>query len=191
MFQNITDGLPDRVKGPFPELNAYMQRLLTDLLQLDLSTIAASELFDNFLESFLNMTLREAKERKSVRKQIHDHGWDKIVEAQRLIDENPDKHFHISRISSMIGMNEYRLKKLFPIATGFNIDEYRKYWLCVAAAKKIIQRPDLPLKNFYSQAGYSGESTFVRGFKKSCCCTPGELRGDEWDVNNLVFRLPY
>ena len=128
------------------------------------------------------MILREAHECKGVIKKIGEDNWQKIIEAQMLIDENSSRHYTIPQIGAMIGMSDYNLKKLFPIATGFNVDEYRKYWLCVKAVKRIAQRPDLPLKNFYSEAGYTSESTFVRGFKRMCFCTPGELRSEAWDV---------
>jgi AraC-like DNA-binding protein len=182
MLLHITDGLPDRLKGPFHRVDTYMQRLLTDMFQLDFNEPIATAIFEEWLQRYLNMILREAKECKSIIKQIGEDHWQKIIKAQILIDENTGTHYTIPQISSMVGMSDYNLKKLFPIATGFKVDEYRKYWLCVKAAKKIVQRPDLPLKNFYSDAGYTSETTFVRGFKRMCFCTPGELRGEEWEL---------
>jgi AraC-like DNA-binding protein len=185
LLQHVTDGLPDRVKGPFRELDTYMQRVLEEIFQINFFEESAAELFESLLERYLNLILRESKEFKTVRKKVREH-FDNILKAQTLIEEHTDKHFTIPQISSLVGLNEYKLKMLFPVVTGFNVDEYRKYLLCSRVAKKIVQRPDTPLKNFYAEAGYSSETTFVRGFKKICCCTPGELRGDEWDVEAIV-----
>jgi AraC-like DNA-binding protein len=186
-LQNITDGLPDRLKVPYHPLDTYMQKLITDVFQLDFAEATATGIFQDLIERYLNMILREAKQCKEIRKKIGEDDWQIILKAQSLIDENADRHFTIPEISSVVGMNNYKLKKLFPIATGFTIDEYRKYWLCANAAKKIVQTPELPLKNFFSEAGYTSESTFVRGFKKLCCCTPGELRGEGWHVGKINY----
>lgn len=180
MLVNITDGLPDRCKVPFHPLDTYMQRLITEMFQLDFTEDASIEIFEERLQRYLNMILREAKECKGIRKRIGEDDWQKVLEARKFIEENTTKHYSIPQISSMIGMSEYNLKKLFPVVTGFSVDEFRKYWLCANAAKKIMQRPDMPLKNFYTEAGYTSESTFVRGFKRICGCTPGELRSNNW-----------
>jgi AraC-like DNA-binding protein len=186
MLLHITDGLPDRLKGPVHQVDTYMQRLLTDMFQLDFNEHVAAEIFEEWLQRYLNMILREAKECKSIIKKIGEDNWQKITRAQLLIDQHSGKHYTIPQISSMVGMNDYNLKKLFPIATGFTVNDYRKYWLCIKAAKMIVQRPDLPLKNFYTDAGYTSEKTFVRGFKRICFCTPGELRDEGWDVEGFL-----
>lgn len=68
--------------------------------------------------------------------------WHTVHAARELIDANLLAHLTIPNISAKVGMNEYKLKKLFPQVVGKNIDQYRKYQFCIRAGKRILEQRD-------------------------------------------------
>ena len=111
--------------------------------------------------------------------------WHTVHVAKQMIENNLDKHVTTGEISRAIGINEYRLKQLFPKISGYSLDEYRKYKLFAKLGRSILVKTDIPLKSFYHEAGYTNYSNFSKAFQRQCSCTPSELRSDSWDVDGL------
>jgi len=187
MAQNTYPGLPQRLIGRPHTLNENMQNLLKVLQGFDYSQPSAPDFLSQQMKRYFRLAMKESIHDEPAR-DIRKDDWRIILLAKELIDNNPDKHFTIPEISVRVGMNEYKLKKLFPKVTGLKIDEYRKYRLCVKVGKEIM-RSDKPVKSFYQEAGYTGASTFIRGFRKLMYCTPGELREEQWNLSGIPDRL--
>ena len=185
---NTYPGLPERLMGRPHTLNGSMQNLLSALQGFDYSTSSAMDFLHQQMKKYFRLALKESSHDDGPAREVRKDDWQIILLAKELIDKNPDKHFTIPEISVRIGMNEYKLKKLFPTVTGLNIDEYRKYHLCIKVGKEIM-RSDKPVKSFYEEAGYTGASTFIRGFRKLMYCTPGELREEQWNLSGIPDRL--
>ena len=94
------------------------------------------------------MIVNQRKHFDPVKREMNEKDWHLSHSAKKLIDENLHTQYTTKEISIKIGMNEYKLKKLFPRITGFTLEEYRKYKLCVKVGRQIIEQPDEPLKIF-------------------------------------------
>ena len=180
---NICTDIPDRVTGPAHTVNHEMNALLSSLHYLDFA-VSKIDTLHRVLKKYFNAMLHELKEQQSIREKMKLTDWSIINNAKELID-NENSHFSTPKLSAVIGMNEHKLKKLFLQVTGFNVDEYRKFGLCMKTAKQIIRQPDEPLKMFSTDAGYTSLTAFIRGFRKLCYCTPGELRTQTWDLSGI------
>jgi AraC-like DNA-binding protein len=172
----------ERLTGAPQSLTPGMLHFLQRLHDLDFSD---AHYIKEQMTKYYQWMAEEVRTQRSVKKHLKETDWENISRARQLIDLNLDKHFTIPEISAIVGVNDYKLKKLFPKVTGFKIDEYRKYQLCVKAGKKIMRYRDEPLKSFCTEAGYTNLTNFIRGFRKLCCCKPGELREESWDVKGL------
>ncbi|MEO8584023.1 MAG: AraC family transcriptional regulator, partial [Flavitalea sp.] len=184
----ICHGCPERIIMLSGALNNTIIQMLSELQQNDFSAAAINDRLHVQMKKYLSLITKPPGASDKIRKDIKPADWQHTIKAKELIDANPDKHFTIPEISKIVGLNEFKLKKIFRKLTGFSIDEYRKYILCTRAAKKIIQEPDKPLKHFAEMAGYNGLTNFVRGFRKLCYCTPGELRMERWDFTEITRR---
>jgi AraC-like DNA-binding protein len=182
MLLNISNGVPDRLTGAAHGVDPEMRALLANVQHLDYSASKARDTLHRVMRKYLFLLLKEMKEQRSLKAKMRTADWECIHEARRLI-ENENTHLSTPELAMLTGMNEFKLKRLFPLATGFKVDEYRKQRLYMIVAKKIVQSPDEPLKNFFDEAGYSTLTSFVRAFRRSCYCTPGELRVDSWDFS--------
>ncbi|MEP7257679.1 MAG: AraC family transcriptional regulator [Flavitalea sp.] len=184
---NMCPGLPERLMGRPHTLNGNMQSLLGIIQGFDYSSASSFNFLRHQVKKYFRIAIKESGYTETAG-DIRRDDWQIILLAKELIDDNPGKHFTIPEISVRVGMNEYKLKKLFPKVTGLTMDEYRKYYLCIKAAKEIM-RSDKPVKSFYEEAGYTGASTFIRGFRKLMYCTPGELREEQWNLSDIPGRL--
>lgn len=108
----------------------------------------------------------------------------RIYRARDLIAANLDKHFTIPQLTRMIGMNEYKLKALFPRLIGRAPFEYMMYLRCLRARDQILSSSH-PIKHFFKAAGYSSLASFITGFRKMLQCTPGELRRRQWSKDEV------
>ncbi len=188
MMLRIYPGFPERIIGPVHSVDDDMRRLLHDLQGFDCSSIDQIGFLHERLKTYLSFVLRQSRDFHTAKRVTRKNDWNVIHEAKHLIDNNPDKHFTIPEISVRVGVNEFKLKKLFPKIVGLKVDEYRKYHLCVKAGKKIVAS-DEPVKSFYQEAGYTSAPSFIRGFRKILFCTPGELREDSWNLGGLPQRI--
>jgi AraC-like DNA-binding protein len=185
---NICDGVPDRITGAAYGVNTEMRTQLAALHQMNFGALRARDPLHREMKKYLFLLLREIKEQQSLKIKMRSSDWESINEAKRLI-ETENKPLSTPELAVLIGMNEYKLKRLFPQVTGFKVDEYRKHRLYTMAGKKIIQSPDEPLKNFFEEAGYTTLTSFVRAFRKTCYCTPGELRSDTWNLSGMPQNM--
>ncbi|MEO8583653.1 MAG: AraC family transcriptional regulator [Flavitalea sp.] len=183
--RNAYRGFPKREIGPISFLNESMSLALFELEALDFSRERASSLLHEKLGSYFRTMMDVSKKYDAATREMKEFDWVLIHEVKKLIDSNLETQFTTAEISMQTGMNEFKLKKLFPKVTGFKMEEYRKYQLCVKAGGQVVKMPDVPLKSLYEITGYSTLQNFIRAFQKYCACTPGELRLNTWEVNNF------
>jgi AraC-like DNA-binding protein len=178
------NGLPERLTTTGRDLNDQISSVLRKLMALDFNAAEAKSNFDDLMTRYLKLVVHELKECGSVKRKMREADWFNINKAKKLIDYNLQTQFTTTELSRRVGVNEFKLKKLFPKVAGFTIEEYRKYRLLAIAAKKIVQYPDAAIKMFSQESGYTSVSTFTRAFNRMGC-TPGELREETWDVKRL------
>lgn len=174
-------GLPERFPSPPVSVDDNMLESIDALSNIDTTLSTWKNKFHQLMKRYMESLLDELQQQRSIRKQMKESDWQIIQSIKQVIEANPGEHYTIPQISQKSGINEHKLKQLFPKITGFGVDEYRKHLLCTRVAKKLVQQHEEPLKSFYSQAGYTNLPNFLRGFRKQCCCSPGELRQDGWD----------
>jgi len=190
LSQRFVFDLPERLTITGRDLNDQMNSLIAEILHLDLGTSTDSTMLEQLMIKYIRLVFRELKEGESVKRKMKEADWHNINKAKKLIDYNLDTPFTIPDLSVKVGINEYKLKKLFPKVAGYTVEEYRKYKLLCLAARKIVQQPDASIKMFSEGAGYTTLSNFTRAFSKMGC-TPGELRADTWDVSKFEsYSIP-
>ena len=178
-------GLPQRITGCVPGASYQMKRGINDLMMIDYTSSSGKTSFNEVMLKCIKSTLVEVRNPASIQENISDADWHLINQAKQLIEENLVNGLSTPQISSLIVMNENKLKKYFFLATGFNIDEYRRHHLMVREAGNLIKFPDRPLKRVSADAGYPNVTNFIRAFRKSLYCTPNELRLGTWDLSKL------
>ncbi len=184
LSQQIQFDLPERLTPAARDLSDQMHNVIAKLLALNYSEGESVPVYDELMSRLIKLIFYEMKECESVKKKMKEADWHNINKAKKLIDYNLNTQFTTPELSIKVGVNEYKLKKLFPKVAGYSVEEYRRYKLLCKAAKNIVQQPDASIKMFSEEAGYDTVSTFTRAFKKMGC-TPGELREDTWDLQKL------
>jgi AraC-like DNA-binding protein len=185
----VYERLPLRLIGPPHTANGKMKTMLSDLFKIDFENTQATKSLQELMKKYLVLTLEEASEHESIKKDIKTSDWYSIIEAKTIIDADLDTQLSTPEISLKVGVNEQKLKNLFPKITGFNVDEYRRYRRCVKAGKSIVTNPEEPVKSCLSFVGYANLPNFIRGYRKLCYCSPSELRHDGWDLSGLPNPL--
>lgn len=180
----IQYNLPERLTPVARDLNDQMTNAINKLLQLQYEDPGTLAQFEDLMSKLIRLLFWELKECESVKKKMKEVDWHNVNKAKKLIDYNLSTQFTTPELSAKVGVNEHKLKKLFPQVAGYSVEEYRKYRLFCKAAKSIVQQRDESIKTFSAEAGYDSVSTFTRAFKKMGC-TPGELREDTWDLQKL------
>lgn len=170
---NVHAGIPDKVTGPNRQLTPQIHAIIDHLLHNDYSNV------DNDIRQQLaisyNLQITELKYYQYTSLGIKKADWELIQKVILMIEKDLVAHVTIPELSRMAGINEFKLKKLFPLITGFTIDGFRKYRLFIKARNDILSGED-PIKCYYEKIGYSSLSAFIAGFRNYLCCTPGELR---------------
>lgn len=173
--------VPDRVLGPPYAFDSAMQRTLQDILRPDLPGNGWSDGFRH-AQKLLDMMIAELEQQESVKMGIRQADRVLIQAAKELITENLDTQFTIPVVARKVGVNEFKLKKLFPKITGFKIEEYRRYLLCISVRNEMLQHKT-PLKLLLEKAGYTNEPSLIRGCRLYLGCSPGELRRQRWNTD--------
>ena len=182
-------GFPYRFVNAPNYLDSTMKQVLYEITEMNFASKKNMPVLSEHLKKLCRLIVNHRKHFDPVKREMNEKDWHLSHSAKKLIDENLHTQFTTREISINIGMNEYKLKKLFPRITGFTLEEYRKYKLCVKVGRQIIEQPDEPLKNFYAEAGFSNHPNFSRGFLRHCGCKPTQLRSKEWDVNGISNDL--
>lgn len=185
----VYDRLPLRLIGPPHTANHKMKSLLSEVFGVDFTESQSPKQLQELIKKYLVLTLEEASGHESIKKGIRINDWYCIMDAKTLIDADLNIQFSTPEISVKVGVNEHKLKNLFPKITGFKVDEYRRYHRCVKAGKTIVSNPEEPVKSCLSFVGYANLPNFIRGYRKLCYCSPSELRHDDWDLSGLPNPL--
>jgi AraC-like DNA-binding protein len=104
----------------------------------------------------------------------NDNERDKVVDAQRVIQEHLDNPLTIKELSRKVAMNECYLKKGFKALTGKTIHEYTQD-LRISKAKLMLQQDGLSVSDVANSLGFSSISHFSTAFKKATGMKPCEL----------------
>lgn len=104
----------------------------------------------------------------------YDSEREKILQAQRLIEQNLDHAFTIKELSRKVAMNECYLKKGFRALVGKAIHEYQQE-LRIIKAKELLQQDGFSVSDVANSLGYSSISHFSTAFKKATGLKPCEL----------------
>lgn len=185
----VYERLPLRLIGPPHDVSRQMKSLLAEMFSIDFNESESEKKSKELLKKYLVLTLEEASEHNSLKKDIKTSDWYSIMDAKTLIDADLELQLSTPELSSKVGVNEHKLKNLFRKIIGFNVDEYRRYRRCVKAGKSIVSNPEEPVKSCLSFVGYANLPNFIRGYRKLCYCSPSELRHDGWDLNGLPNPL--
>jgi AraC-like DNA-binding protein len=186
----VYERLPLRLIGPPHTVDTKMKALLSEAFNLDFKESQSPKLLQELMKKYLVLMLDEASEHLSIKKELKSASdWYLIMDAKTLIDADLNLQLSTPEISSKVGVNEHKLKDLFPKITGFKVDEYRRYKRCVKAGKSIVSNPEDPVKSCLSFVGYANLPNFIRGYRKLCFCRPSELRSDSWDLSGLPNPL--
>ncbi len=99
---------------------------------------------------------------------------EKVIEARRILDQQPGQPLTIRELSRKVAMNECYLKKGFKALTGKTIHEYQGE-LRISKAKHLLQQEGQSVSDVANTLGYSSISHFSTAFKKATGMKPCEL----------------
>jgi AraC-like DNA-binding protein len=182
------DNLPFLLSTAPLKMNFELQMLVKSLLNFQYNRQSSDPELHHLATKCLRLTLNEVAQQQSIKDEMGQTNWYNITKARKLIEYNLDQRYSTIEISMKIGVNDHKLKQLFPKLTGYKVDEYRRYKLFVAAGRKIVENPDQPLKSISDEAGYESFTSFIRAFRTLCHCTPAELREDSWNIKKVRLK---
>ena len=100
---------------------------------------------------------------------------EKILQAQKLIDQDLTKNYTINELSKAVGTNEQYLKKYFKQYVGKTIMNY-VLETKMLYAKKLITTGDVRIADVARMTGYKHATHFSMNFKKFFGILPTSLR---------------
>lgn len=98
-----------------------------------------------------------------------------IKDAKAFIDKNYSRDITLEDVSREVFVSPYYLSKLFKDNTGSNYIEYITQKR-IGAAKKLLKKENLSIKEICAKVGYGDPNYFSRLFKKVEGVTPTEYR---------------
>ncbi len=101
-----------------------------------------------------------------------------ILRAKAYITENYDRDISLDDVSREVNISPYYFSKLFKEESGENFIEYLTR-VRIDAAKEMLTKGDLSIREISQKAGYADPNYFSRIFKKQAGMTPREYREKE------------
>ena len=166
------------------------------LIPSDASPVIESGNYADVLRSFLSVMLDEIAKKEAHYKAIstsiatmfcyyilrlydikveNPHQADLCNKAKKYIKENYNKDINLDTISGSIHLSKHHFIRIFREAVGISP---MKYLLDVRldAAKELLGKTDLSIKEIAGEVGYENALTFSRVFKNSENISPTEYR---------------
>lgn len=98
-----------------------------------------------------------------------------IAIAKEYIDRNYNKNISLDEVSKEVDISPYYFSKLFKEKAGENFIEYVTKHR-IDTAKKLLEKPELSIKEICLEVGYGDPNYFSRIFKKYVGLSPTEYR---------------
>ena len=183
-------GFADQFKKRYPQIKLKPERLITDEGDLfcsggysagmDLSLYLVGKYCGHevALQSSKSMLFdmgRTSQSPYSVFQYRKDHSDDKILAAQKWIEDHFDKHFNYDDLSCKIGMSRRSLERRFKTATGETPLRYQQS-IRVETSKRLLEKGMHSFDEITYLVGYEDSSTFRKIFSKQTGLAPTEYR---------------
>ncbi|SFD00024.1 helix-turn-helix domain-containing protein [Butyrivibrio sp. YAB3001] len=104
-----------------------------------------------------------------------EHSNDIMKTAKDYIDNNFEKDISLDNVSRVVNVSPYYFSKIFKEENGLNFIEYLTN-VRIEKAKKLLENPNLSIKEICASCGYTDPNYFSRSFKKNVGVTPTEYK---------------
>lgn len=106
---------------------------------------------------------------------------DKRVETViALMNSNLRREHSLRKMAQSVNLSTSRFYYLFKSEISMSPARYLKS-IRMQAAKELLETTFLSVKEIAAQAGFNGESHFIRNFKTLYGVTPSKYRSRSWD----------
>ena len=106
----------------------------------------------------------------------HEAEREKVWEAKRLLETDPERPLTIKELSLKVGINQCYLKKGFKALTGKTVHEFQ-HQRRIARAEKMLREEQRSVTDVAFSLGFTSISHFSTAFKKTTGLKPCELLG--------------
>ena len=98
-----------------------------------------------------------------------------ILAAKKLVqDQYSDPTLSLASVAEELGLHPNNLSKLFKTSINLNFIDYSRSYR-VQRSRELLER-ELSVNAVAEQTGFSSPQSFIRVFKASVGCTPGQYR---------------
>lgn len=104
-----------------------------------------------------------------------DDSKDDVQRAKEFILANISNNISVKDVADYVHLSPEYFSKLFKKEVGENVKNYIMR-IKVAAAKDLLENPNIPVSMVASELGYSNFSHFTQMFKKHENITPSDYR---------------
>jgi AraC-like DNA-binding protein len=169
-----SQGKMEEVMLQLPSLNSEMQLAMNALRYNSYS----GELRNLYLESkvfeLITLFFLQFETNSNKKNYLRKAEKEKIVEAQLILKEKMDSPPSITKLSKLVGINEYKLRLGFKELSNNTVYGFLKQQRMLKA-KALIENNELNVSEAGIAVGYSNLSHFAEAFKKEFGINPGSL----------------
>ncbi len=102
-----------------------------------------------------------------------------ILEAQKIIDECPERRLTITALALEVGINAFKLKLGFKEITKKTIHQYRLK-VRLQLAKNLLEETDFTIEEIAYKVGFDSRDGLANAFKKEFNLSPRQWRNEQF-----------
>src|SRR5580698_6561498 len=106
---------------------------------------------------------------------IKSYDFPFILEAQRILEDNPARQLTITALALEVGINSFKLRIGFKQLLKTTIHQYR-LGLRLILAERLLSETDLTISEIAYKTGFDSRDGFARSFRRKYRESPREWR---------------
>jgi AraC family transcriptional activator of pyochelin receptor len=175
-LEKVSKDQPTNISEIDRFLTPEMIAIINKILQCDLNDGLNYFFIESKVKLLLTLVLDEVSGKHPLAPVILvDDDIDKLNKLKSLILADFEEKLTLTKLSRMVAMNEYKMKKGFKYLFGTSIFDYRRM-AKMEQAKEILLNTNSLIEDIAYGAGFGHPSNFQKAFKRHFHFTPAEYR---------------
>ena len=173
-YSHLSAGMISKISGESFTLRAPERKILFDAVRAFGVSAEAGEASFYFAIA-LNRIIRRLTGRMPERKSFPEHGDDKIMQANMIIQKNLHRRVTLAELARTLNVSVSALQKIFYAKMKCGLGRYALNQRLLQGSK-LLRSSDMSIGEIAYACGFESETTFRRAFKRETGYSPSHIR---------------
>jgi AraC-like DNA-binding protein len=153
--------------------------LIEDIIQCNYTGAIKKAFLESKVVEVLShlFTIINEEENTIINEDLSQSDYLKIVTVENILKTKFKEKHTLASIAAQVGLNEFKLKKLFKVVFNTTVFQYLTE-VRMEYAKQLILEKDFPICSVSEELGYKNPQHFTVAFKKAFGYLPSKLKKD-------------